>query len=164
MGMYGALSPQGHHDEGRGSSGRRLLRFFESSTTPCWQKREGFTLLEVMVAVAIIAMALVAALGSQSQSVSLASEAKFATTAVFLAQQKMAELDIIDPKDLSSDSGDFGDDFPGYGWRADVADVMAADDGKASDHVKRIDLTVFWTDEDRYRYHLAYHRFAPSSI
>ena len=38
----------------------------------------GFTLLEVMVSVAIIAIALVAALGSQSQSVSLASEASCA--------------------------------------------------------------------------------------
>jgi prepilin-type N-terminal cleavage/methylation domain-containing protein len=55
------------------------------------QKRKsfGFTLLEVMVAMSIIAIALTAVLGSQSQSVSLASEAKFNTTAPLLAQSKI---------------------------------------------------------------------------
>ena len=53
----------------------------------------GFTLLEVMVAMAIIAIALTAVLGSQSKSLSLASEAKFSTTVALLAQSKMAEIE-----------------------------------------------------------------------
>jgi general secretion pathway protein I len=52
----------------------------------------GFTLLEVMVALAVIAIGLTALLGSHSQSVSLATEAKFNTTVALLAQQKMTEL------------------------------------------------------------------------
>jgi type II secretion system protein I len=136
----------------------------------------GFTLLEVMVAVAIITMALVAALGSQSQSVSLASEAKFSTTAAFLAQGKMAEFETTDPEDLSSDSGDFGDDFPGYSWNAEVrddtekqygwkAEVGYVSKGKTDDpseYVKIIELTVFWGDQERYKYELVYHRFVPN--
>jgi general secretion pathway protein I len=114
-----------------------------------------------MVAVAIIAMALVAALGSQSQSVSLASEAKFSTTATFLAQRKLAEFDTIDGQDLSSDSGDFGDDFPGYGWEAVVSPVdLGLEEGDDSaKYVKKIELTVFWGDRTRYQYGLVYHRF-----
>ena len=50
------------------------------------QRVEGFTLLEVMVAMAIIAIAMTAVLNSQSQSISLASEAKFSTTAALLAR------------------------------------------------------------------------------
>ncbi|NIP42655.1 MAG: type II secretion system protein, partial [Gammaproteobacteria bacterium] len=42
---------------------------------------KGFTLLEVMIAVALIAIALTTLLGSQSQSVSFANSAKFETMA-----------------------------------------------------------------------------------
>lgn len=119
----------------------------------------GFTLLEVMVAVAIIAMALVAALGSQSQSVSLATEAKFSTTAAFLAQQAMAQLEAADPDDLSSDSGDFGEHFPGYRWEAEVSDVPLTEEAQGAELLKKIDVTVFWGDQGRYRYRLACIRF-----
>ena len=40
----------------------------------------GFTLLEVMIAVAIIAIALMAVLGSQTQGLSLAGESRFNRT------------------------------------------------------------------------------------
>jgi general secretion pathway protein I len=127
------------------------------------QEASGFTLLEVMIATAIIAIALVAALGSQSQSVSLASEAKFATTVAFLAQKKMAELEVQDPKDLRSDSGDFGEDFPGYRWESEVDDATLEGSEKISDHVKKIDLTVYWAEGDGYRYRLTLCRFVPKT-
>ncbi len=123
----------------------------------------GFTLLEVMIAVAIIAIALVAVLGSQSQSVSLAIEAKFTTTAAFLAQGKMAELEATDAEELTSGSGDFGEDFPGYRWESGVSDVTIDGFGKVSDHVKEIGVTVFWVEDDRYKYRLSFHRFVPQT-
>lgn len=119
----------------------------------------GFTLLEVMIATAIIAIALVAALGSQSQSVSLAAEAKFATTVAFLAQKKMAELEVDDPKDLSSDAGDFGDDFPGYRWESEVEDISLA--GSDEDRMKKILLSVYLADSNSLKYNLILCRFKP---
>ncbi len=133
------------------------------STRSLTYASSGFTLLEVMVAVAIIAIALVAALGSQSQSVSLANEAKFATTVAFLAQDKMAELEAQDPEDLISDSGAFGEDFPGYRWESEISDVTVEGFGKVSDHVKKIGLTVYWGEGNRYQYYLAFHRFVPET-
>ena len=47
--------------------------------------RKGFTLLEVLVAMAILAIAMVTLFGAQSQSLSLATEAKFNTNASLLA-------------------------------------------------------------------------------
>jgi general secretion pathway protein I len=123
---------------------------------------DGFTLLEVMIAVAILSMALVAALGSQSQSVSLATEAKFTTTASFLAQSKMAELETKKPTDLYSGSGDFGEDFPGYRWNVDVTNGELESLGNASKYIKKIVLVVSRNDTDRYRYELEYYRFAPT--
>ena len=105
---------------------------------------KGFTLLEVMIAVALIAVALVTLLGSQSQSVSYANSAKFETMAALLAQSKMSEILIQDADSLSNDSGDFGDEYLGYAWEATVSDVSIEGLDTISEYLKQIDLTVTW--------------------
>ena len=107
-------------------------------------RNRGFTLLEVMVAVALLAVALVTLLGSQSQSVSYANSAKFETMAALLAQAKMSEILIQDAESLSSDSGVFSDEYPGYAWEATVNDVSIEGLGAISDYLKQVDLTVTW--------------------
>ena len=106
-------------------------------------QQKGFTLLEIMIAVAIIAIALTTLLGSQSQSVYFANSAKFETMAALLAQSKMSELVLEDSFALSSNSGDFGDDFPGYNWEATVSD-MVVEGIDVSDYLKQVDLAVTW--------------------
>jgi general secretion pathway protein I len=115
-----------------------------------------------MIAVAIIAIACTAILGSQSQSISLASEAKFYTTATLLAQHKLAEIEIQTARDLMSDSGDFGEDFPGYSWELEVQEPAATEPEGVSSHLRQLDLTVYWGDEGRYQYRLRYYAFSPS--
>jgi general secretion pathway protein I len=126
-------------------------------------KGAGFTLLEVMVAMAIIAIALTAVLGSQSQGVSLASEAKFSTTAALLAQDKLAQLELEKPDDLVGDSGDFGEDFPGYVWQVTVRDMGFEIEEAASDYVKKIELEISFGGDKRYRYRLTLYRFFPKT-
>ena len=121
----------------------------------------GFTLLDVMIAMAIIAIALTAVLGSQSQSVSLASEAKFSTTAAFLAQGKMATIEAEKLDDLADDSGDFGKEFPGYTWEIEVHNVVFETPKNVSNHLKQIDLRVLWNNDRRYQYRLRVYRFFP---
>jgi len=123
----------------------------------------GFTLLEVMVAMAIIAIALTAVLGSQSQSVSLASEAKFNTTATLLAQSKMAEIRLKKPGDLISDSGDFGEDFPGYTWQVTLSPAAIDIMEDISDHLAQIDLEISWGEDELYKYRLREFLFIPKS-
>jgi len=105
---------------------------------------KGFTLLEVMIAVALIAIALTTLLVSQSQSVSFANSAKFETMAALLAQSKMSELALQGNEGLSGDSGDFGDDYPGYAWKATVSDFPIEGAEAVSDYLKQMDLTVTW--------------------
>jgi len=119
----------------------------------------GFTLLEVMIATAIIAIALVAALGSQSQSVSLANEAKFATTVAFLAQRKMAEFEAENVEDVVSDTGGF-EDFPDYRWESEVEDVSLPE--SEEDHMKKILLSVYRAEDDGLKYSLTLYRFNKS--
>ena len=121
----------------------------------------GFTFLEVMVAVAFLATILTAALGSQSQSVSLASEARFYTTATLLAQGKMAEIEAKDLDTLSSDSGDFGDDFPGYTWDVTVGDAALNYPENVSNHLRQVTLTLTWEESEHYQYSLTTYRFSP---
>ena len=86
-------------------------------------KKNGFTLLEVMIAMAILAITLVVVFQSQSQSISMAGRARFETTAALLAQSKIAEIEAADSENVVSDSGDFGDDFPDYTWQVDVTET-----------------------------------------
>ncbi len=95
----------------------------------------GFTLLEVMIAMAILAIALVAVYQSQSQSISMAGSSRFLTTASLLAQSRMAEIDAADPREVAAGSGDFGDDFPDYQWQVEIGETEI-------DLLKKIVLTV----------------------
>ncbi|MCX7634641.1 MAG: prepilin-type N-terminal cleavage/methylation domain-containing protein [Syntrophales bacterium] len=96
---------------------------------------KGFTLLEVMIAMAILAIGLTAAYYSQSQSVSMAASARFMTTASLLAQGKMAEMEGNTAKEIVADRGNFGEDHPDYEWQLEVAD-------SEMENLKRLKLTV----------------------
>ncbi|MDY6971169.1 MAG: prepilin-type N-terminal cleavage/methylation domain-containing protein [Thermodesulfobacteriota bacterium] len=121
----------------------------------------GFTLLEVMMAVGIIAIALTAVLGLQSQSISLATEARFNTTAALLAQHKMAEMELEVLHNIVSDSGGFGDDFPDYRWDLNVRRVTLPGKQAIAGHLRQIDLDVSWGEDKLYKYRLRLYRFFP---
>ncbi len=113
------------------------------------QGMRGFTLLEVMIAIAIIAIAFTSLFGSQSHSLSLAAEAKFNSTASFLAQEKLAEYE-SGITGFIDDDGDFGEEFPGFKWKvevldADIGDLAALD--SLEQPVQRLDITISWEDD-----------------
>jgi len=124
-------------------------------------KNNGFTLLEVMLSVAILSIALVAVYGSQSQSVSLASEAKLNTTAPLLAQAKIAEIEEEDARNLTSSSGDFGEDFPDYRWEFTVSDVPFFGEQEALKHLRQVDLVIHYMEWEKHVYQLRLFRFVP---
>jgi general secretion pathway protein I len=117
-----------------------------------------FTLLEVMVALAVIAIALAAVISLQAQAVSLSSEARFQTTAALLAKGKAAEIKA--QGEVGSSWGDFGKDFPGYKWSAALEDAGAGLPFDGSFHLKRVKLTVSW-GEGNYNYGLTFYLFSP---
>jgi general secretion pathway protein I len=114
-----------------------------------------------MIAVAIIAIALTTLLGSQSQSVSFANSAKFETMAALLAQSKMSEITTQKANELTNDSGDFGDDYPGYSWELTVSDLAIPGVADISNYLKQIDLTVTW---GVFNYNLRLYHYVAESI
>ena len=118
----------------------------------------GFTLLEIMVAVSIIAIVLVSIYKMQAQTISMNYEARFYATAPLLAQFKMTEQETKSLEDLTSDSGNFGDDFPGYSWSMAVDDVESEALGNTAKDLKKIDVTIF-LNNDEFTYSLRTYRF-----
>ncbi|MDU9048339.1 MAG: type II secretion system minor pseudopilin GspI [Candidatus Electrothrix sp. Rat3] len=102
-------------------------KFFPRKKSP----QTGFTLLEVMVAVAIIAMSFVSLLGSQSQSISIAGISRFETIAAMLAREKLSELQLTGFEQASNSAGQFEDEFTDYSWQADVRELSEDETGIA---------------------------------
>ncbi len=110
---------------------------------------KAFTLLEVLVAIAIIAIAMTSLFASQSRSISMATRAKFNTTASFLAQDILARYQ-SGQHDYVDDEGDFGEGFPGYHWqvkveRADLGDLQP--DRVSKRPLQRLELTISLGDD-----------------
>ncbi len=103
---------------------------------------DGFTLLEVMVAVAVMAIVLVAVYRLQSQSIAMNNTARFFMTAPMLAQAKASETALTPLGDLGGGDGDFGEAFPGYRWSVRVEDVESEALGRGAENLKRVDVTV----------------------
>ncbi len=112
----------------------------------------GFTLLEVMVALSIISIALVSVYKLHTQTIDMFNDIKFYTSAPLLAQSKMAEIEVMDADELSDNSGDFGDDFPGFNWQMTVNEVESEALDTFAENLKRIDLTISLND-DQFIYH-----------
>ena len=98
-------------------------------------KAKGFTLMEVMIAMAILAIALVAIFQSQSQSISMSTDSRFMTTAALLAQSKMVEVEAASTLANHSEDGDFGPDYPQYTWHLEIGDTQMP-------QFKKIEVTV----------------------
>ena len=122
---------------------------------------KGFTLFEIMVALAIIAIALVSVLDLQSQSISLATEAKYNTIASFLARQKIAEVRATDGEDLIQGSGDFAPNYPDYTWEVSVYDAALDYPLDEIENLKQIEINIFWNRSDEPKFSHKLYRFVP---
>ncbi len=107
----------------------------------------GFTLLEVLVAVAIVAIALVTFMGLHLRSLDATIRAQDLTTAVLLAQGKMATMGEF--PDTGAEQGKFeGPDLERFQWATAVTEhtLDALSDGGQIVMVRRLEVTVSWTD------------------
>lgn len=116
----------------------------------------GFTLLEVMIAVALIAIALVTLIGAQGQSVAIATGSRFDVIASLLAQWKLTDLHLQDGGQLASEAGRFGEEYPAFFWKTEVRELTEQETGikGAEGLLKLVELTVATDQEPDRRYTL----------
>jgi general secretion pathway protein I len=117
----------------------------------------GFTLLEVMVAMAIMAIVLVSVYRMHSQTLAMNTANRFYTQAPMLARSKLAQLETGASGIITSDSGDFGDKFPGYSWNVSTEEVAIEALGEVAKDFKRIDLSVSFNNNE-YVYNIKTYR------
>ena len=106
------------------------------------QPAPGFTLLEVLIAMAIMAIVLAGVYRMQFQTLSMTAASRFYTEAPLLAQDKLSQLEANPSELIAGDSGDFGEQFPGYSWKVSTQEVSSEILGETARDLKRIDLTV----------------------
>ena len=121
------------------------------------KRRSGFTLLEVMVSVAILSLVLVSVHKLHSQSLTMNTQAQFYTQAPMLAQSKLSEMEAYPESDYANDSGEFGENFPGYSWEVAVEEIALEALGEISQDLKKIDVTVSY-NENEFVYNLRTYR------
>ena len=99
--------------------------------TGMWTKNfssRGFTLLEIIICLGLIATALLAVFRLQAQNLDLQSESRFITFAHHLSQERFARIRSGDTLLPGSSSGDFGEDFPQYGYKEEIMEVPGVED------------------------------------
>jgi general secretion pathway protein I len=106
----------------------------------------GFTLLEVMISLAIIAIALLAVYGNYSQTIAMNTDQQFNTTAPLLAARVAADFENRTLDELVDESGNFGPAFDGYQWVVKVESVTSDILGNIAEDLHSIDITVSFND------------------
>jgi general secretion pathway protein I len=115
------------------------------------RRQRGFTLIEVIAAMSIMAIVLLAVYRLHAQTLSMNSVVRFYTLAPLLAQTRLAAFE-TDPYGRDGGSGDFGADYPGYAWEVTVEDTTSEYLGEAAENLKKIDIVIsFNENESTYR-------------
>lgn len=101
---------------------------------------KGFTLLEVMIALAIVSIALVAMLGLAQRNILVNDRLQRMTQATFLAKQKMAEIENGILSGLDRTRGEFPSPNQQFSWRVQYSSTPIQG-------IQQIDLSVLWGEE-----------------
>lgn len=108
----------------------------------CSRRGRGFTLIEVLVALAVISISLIAVAGEMIQMLDMATTMRQRTFASWIAYNKIAEMRLENVlPEVSSSSGDVKYAGVEWDWRAVVSET-------AVENLYRVDVTISLPGED----------------
>ncbi|MFI5304115.1 MAG: prepilin-type N-terminal cleavage/methylation domain-containing protein [Nitrospiria bacterium] len=105
--------------------------------TAIWNRNRGFTLLEVMIAMTLVAIVFVPLLSLRNQNISETYYARKLLRAEFLSNEKLSGLQIYQIPTLGETKGDFGEKFPDFRWEQTVTETPLGP-------VNEVHLKLFW--------------------
>ena len=101
------------------------------------QRPAAFTLLELIVAIAIMAIALFGVMQVVTQGINSSISSRDRARAVELAELKLTELRLDPALEPGVTDGDFGDEQPGWSWSSEVMETEL-------EGLLRLRITVSW--------------------
>jgi general secretion pathway protein I len=116
----------------------------------------GFTLLEIMVALAIIGVAFVALLGLRNRDIVLHERGRAMIQATALAQQRMGDVLVGNYPDLGTSEGQFDDEQSRFAWRQEVQQTPF-------EFVREVRVSVTWDPPHNERVDLVSYVFQRSA-
>ena len=114
-------------------------------------RRNGFTIMEVMVALAILSIALTGIFRLHGQTMMVSSTARFYNIAPTLAQAKLSEIERKDYNTIGNATGDFGDNYPGYQWSIQIEDVQTDLATEDYYHLAQINIDISRNEKNIYQ-------------
>lgn len=114
-----------------------------------WRASEGFTLLEILVALAILGLSLSVVFASFSLALDRTRASQTNSAAEHLARALLLQSETADPAALKNQSGETGGHLT---WQVRIADYGSAEDRAAwTNDAKDIFVRVSWKDHGRTR-------------
>jgi general secretion pathway protein I len=121
------------------------LRMRAQSISPVPGPRGGFTLIEVVAALAVVSIGLLGLLRLHLMNLRAASVAETTTLAVLLAQEKMAEATSAGWPACGARSGTIEANGSEFTWRTEVTNPNSlATHGIARNTLRQLDVDVSW--------------------
>ena len=115
-------------------------------TRPASEEKDGFTLVEILVTLAILAAVLPALLQAFASAARNQGLSDNSTTALYLLKFRMAEIEMNGYPDVGEENGEFGENTR-YRWRSVVEDIESED----VENIRRVQVTVLWIHRNRER-------------
>lgn len=104
----------------------------------------GFTLIEIVVALAILSLALPTLLHSFTMAARGQALSQNRTTALYLLKFRMAEIEIEGYPDIGDEDGEFGDNSR-FRWHSEVQDV----EPEEIEGLRFVTVTVTWQEQGK---------------
>ena len=98
-------------------------------------KEGGFTLLEVMIALSIVAGGIITVLASLNYQLHIVNDSRDVVIATILGKKMAEKTAFLSP--MEKKKGDFGAEFPQFLWELDLEDTQFKT-------LKRMNIKVLW--------------------
>lgn len=122
----------------------------KNAGSPTSSSCAGFTLIEVVIAVAILVAVMVPLLGAVSYGLQSVSAMRQRSLVLRLAQDKMTELEMMKfPEAEGTEEGNFGPGYPEIKWKLELVkspELQLMESQIPALKGMEVHLTVSWTD------------------